>query len=85
MRENARVDGNGTKNSLYARHFNETGHRFLDPTENVEIVRLENNISKRKLYEELEILKVRKKNSNALMNIKTEFSNEDMFYYILKE
>ena len=37
--------------------------------ENVEIFKKENNLKKRKLYEELEILKVKRKNSNILMKI----------------
>ena len=63
----------------------ETGHTFINPRENVEILKLENNINKRKLLEELEILKVKNKNKNALMNIKTEFNNEEAFYHILWE
>ena len=49
----------------------------------MEIIKIENNPQKRKLIEELEILKVKKEDKNKLMNIKVDFTNEEIFYYIL--
>lgn len=74
-----------TTNSLFARHFNETKHKFPNLTENVEIIRLEDNIYKRKLIEEVEILKMKKEEKDKLLNIKVDFANEDMFYHIIRK
>jgi Reverse transcriptase (RNA-dependent DNA polymerase) len=83
MNEHAKGEGVRVTNSLYARHFNESGHKFINPKENMEIIKIENNPQKRKLIEELEILKVKKEDKNKLMNIKVDFTNEEIFYYIL--
>ena len=83
MNEHAKGEGVRVTNSLYARHFNESGHKFINPNENMEIIKIENNPQKRKLIEELEILKVKKEDKNKLMNIKVDFTNEEIFYYIL--
>lgn len=40
---------------------------------------------KRRLYEALETLNIKNKNSTSLMNIQIEFNNEDIFFLILKE
>ena len=45
--------------------------------------KIENNPQKRKLIEELEILEVKKEDKNKLINIKVDFTNEEIFYYIL--
>ena len=58
FREHARGEGNNTTNSLFARHFLETNHKFVNPLENFEILKIENDVEQRKLYEELNILKV---------------------------
>ena len=84
MVEHARGEGVRTTNSLYARHFLETGHEFVNPIENVTILKIERKLKQRKLMEELVILKEKKKDANTLMNIKTEFDNEQIFYHILK-
>ena len=44
--------------------------------EYVEILKIESNVNKRKLLDEIEILKVKIKNKNPLMNIKKKFNNE---------
>ena len=61
----------------------ESGHKFINPNENMEIIKIENNQQKRKLIEELEIPKVKKEDKNKLMNIEVDFTNEEIFYYIL--
>ena len=47
-------------NSLHTRHFMETG-KIHQPTENVEILKVENNLNERKLYEELKMLKYKRR------------------------
>ena len=84
LREHTRGEGDRIINSLYTRYFMETGHKFINPLENIVIIKVENNLNEWKLYEELEILK-EKNNSNILMNIKTEFSNEEIFYHIWQD
>lgn len=85
MKEHSKGRNVNTTNSLYARHFNETKHKFTDPTENCKIIKIENKVEERKLKEELEILKQRKKDKSKLMNIKINFENEEIFYHILKK
>ena len=85
MNEHAKGKDVKTTNSLYARHFNETGHTFPNLIENVEIIKLEDNPNKRKLIEEVEILKVKKEDKNKLLNIKVDFTNEDIFYHIINK
>lgn len=85
LTEHARGEGVRTTNSLYARHFLETGHQFINPIENVEILKIEGNQKRRKLFEELAILKEKKENVDSLMNIKTAFDNEQIFYRILQQ
>lgn len=84
LREHRRGENDRNTSSLYARHFMVKKHKFVNPTEKFEILNIENKSNKRKLREELEILKQRIKDSEKLMNIKTYFENEDIFYYILK-
>lgn len=55
MREQERREGGETTNSLYARHCINTGQEFINPYENVEIIKVK-KFSKKKLYEEFEIL-----------------------------
>jgi hypothetical protein len=85
LKEHKREENNRTTSSLYARHFMEKKHKFIDPTEKYEVLGIENKLRVRKLKEELEILKLRKMNKNKLMNIKTYFDNEDIFYHVLKK
>ena len=59
-----------TTNSLYARHFIEDNHKFINPLEEYEIVKVVNNTVERKLMEELEILKEREKGIDNLINTK---------------
>ena len=40
MNEHAKEEGVKTTNSLYARHFNESGHKFINPNENMECNKL---------------------------------------------
>ncbi|MGP1947565.1 MAG: hypothetical protein ACTS85_04425 [Arsenophonus sp. NC-PG7-MAG3] len=56
--EHPREEGNRITNSLYARHFVETGHRFINFLECFQILKRENNLQK---DEELEILKINRK------------------------
>ena len=51
------------------------------------MLKIENNINKRKFVKELETLKEKRENSNAVMNrpIKTDFNNEEAFYRVLLE
>ena len=55
MSDHKRGEGNRTTNSLYARHFIEDNHKFVNPLEEYEIVKVVNNTVERKLREELEI------------------------------
>jgi hypothetical protein len=84
LTDHKRGEGVRTTNSLYARHFIETNHKFVNPLENYEIIKVINNNNERKINEELEILKEREKNINNLMNIQIKFENEDIFHYIIK-
>ena len=59
--EHKRGEGNRTTNSLYARHFIEENHKFNNPLENFDIIKVVNNTTDRKLIEELEIIKEREK------------------------
>ena len=61
LSDHKRGEGNRTTNSLYARHFIEDNHKFVNPLEEYEIVRVVNNTVEKKLREELEILKEREK------------------------
>ena len=54
-------EGNRTTNLLYARYFIEENHKFVNPLEDYEILKVVNNTVERKLREELEILKEREK------------------------
>ena len=42
-------------------------------------------MDKRKLREEIEILKIKKDTRNMLMNIQTDFNNEDIFFHVLRK
>lgn len=84
LKEHKRGENVRTTNSLYARHFMEEGHKFVDPTENYKIIKIINKEKERKLREELEIIKLRKKNERKLMNSKIIFDNEEVFYGIVK-
>lgn len=85
LADHKRGEGNRTTNSLYARHFMEENHQFINPLEKYEIIKVEYNNVKRKLEEELEILKERRKGISNLINGKVKFENEDIFYHILKK
>lgn len=55
-------------NSLFARRFLETGHKYVKPLENYEVLKIENNVQQRKLCEEF----IRKEEkANTLLNIKS--------------
>ena len=60
-------------------------HKFVNPLEEYEIVKVVNNTVKRKLREELEILKEREKGLGNLINIKIKFDNEEIFYNMIKK
>ena len=64
---------------LFYSIFIEYFHKFINPKENMEIIKIENNPQKGKLIEELEILKVKKEDKNKLMNIKVDFTDEEIF------
>ena len=49
MKEHVKGEGDRTTNSLYARHFMETGHTYINSRENVEILKIENNVNKQKI------------------------------------
>ena len=85
LADHKRGEGNRTSNSLYARHFIEENHKFVDPLEEYEIIKIEYNTMERKLKEELEIIKERKKGTNNLMNAQVKFENEEVFYHLLKD
>lgn len=40
-------EGDRTTNLRYTRHFKETGYKFTNPLENVEMIKVENNLYKR--------------------------------------
>ena len=63
----------------------EKNHEFVNPLEKYEIIKVEYNTVKRKLEEELEILKERKKGADNLINEKVKFENEDIFYHIWRK
>ena len=67
------------------KHFIEDNHKFLNPLEDYEIVKVVNNTVERKLREELEILKEREKGVENLINTKIKFDNEEIFYNIIKK
>ena len=85
LKDHRRGEGDRNTTSLYARHFIEKGHKFVNPIENFEVLGIENKITERRIREELEILKQKKIDENKLINIKTSFDNEDIFYYIVKK
>ena len=85
LKEHARGEGDRTTNSLFARHFMDTGHSFVNPMNNVEILKIEKDMGKRKLMEELEILKIKKENKEKLMNIQTDFNNDEIFFHVLRK
>ena len=72
-------------NSLYARHFIEENHKFVNPLQDYEILKVVNNIVERKLREESEILKETEKGLDILMNTKTIFDNKEIFYNIIRK
>ena len=59
LSDHKRGEGNRTTNSLYGRLFIEDNHKFVNPLEEYEIVKVVNNTVERKLREESEILKER--------------------------
>ena len=61
LADHKRGEGSRTTNSLYARHFMEENHEFVNPLEKYKIINVEYDIVKRKLKEELEILKEKRK------------------------
>ena len=65
-------EGNRTTNSLYTIHFIEENHKFVNTLEDYEILKVVSNTVKRRLREELEILKEREKVLENLMNTKTK-------------
>lgn len=50
LKEHSKGEDDRTTNSLYARHFIETGHKFINPSENFKILKLVNNINKEKFF-----------------------------------
>lgn len=84
MKEYSKGQNIITKNSLYARRFNKTRHKFTHPTKNYEIIEVENQIEERILRGELEIIIQRKKDENKLINTNINCKNDDIFYHILK-
>ena len=83
--DHERGEGNRTSSSLCARHFVEENHKIVKPLEECEIIKVEHNSAERKLREELEILKERKKDLNSLINSKVKINNEDIFYHISRK
>ena len=83
--DHKRGEGNRTTNSLYTRHFIEENHKFVNPLEDYEILKVVNNTVERKLREELEISKEREKGLENLMNTKSKFDNEETFYNTIKK
>ena len=58
LSDHKRGEGNRTTNSLYARHFIEDNHKFLNPLADCEIVKVINNTVERKLREELSLIHI---------------------------
>ena len=85
FKEHKRGEGELTTNSLYARHFIEEGHKFIDPVVNYKIIKVMSKEKERKLKEEVEILKIRNKDEKRLMNIKTIFANEEIFKHLIRQ
>lgn len=46
MIDYVRGEGNKIVSSLYARNFIETEYKFINPLDNVEILKVENNVNK---------------------------------------
>ena len=83
LSDHKRGEGNRTTNSLYATYL-EVNHKFVNPLEDYEIVKVVNNTVESKLREELQILKEREKGLDNFINIKIKFDNEEIFYNIIK-
>ena len=60
-------------------------HKFVNPFEGYEIIKVVNNTVERKLREKLEILKEREKGLDNLINIKIKFDIEEIFYNMIKK
>ena len=54
MADHKRGEENRTYSSLYARHFVEEHHKFVNPLEEYVIIKVEHNSLERKLRKELE-------------------------------
>ena len=57
----------------------ETGHTFINPLENLEITEVKSNSNKRKLWEELEILKERKNNNILICTLRMNLVKKKYF------
>lgn len=79
-----RGEGDRATNSLYAKNFMETGHTFTNPPENIETIKLENNLHKNGLYNELDILKVTQNSNNLLINMQKNLVMKKYFFILCK-
>ena len=62
--------------SLFGKHANEENHENVDLKQKFEILRIENDTQKRKLFEQLEIIKLI--GQNNLLNSVTKFESEKL-------
>ena len=57
LSDHKRGEGNRATNSLYARHFIEDNHKFVNPLEEYEIVKVVNNTVETVSYTHLDVYK----------------------------
>lgn len=83
MKEHKRSRVNGDGVSWFGKHCNEKQHTNTSAEQNFEIIKVENNLGKRRLKEQLEILKVKKERKVNLLNNVTTFESERLFSLVI--
>ena len=69
MKEHERSKVNGDNKSWFGKHCNEEQHTNEPAEQNVEIIRVENNAKKRKLKEQMEVVKVKRDRKSNFLNL----------------
>jgi hypothetical protein len=79
MKEHERSRVNGDDKLWFGKHSNEELHASVTTEQNFELIRVENNVGKRRLQEQVEILKVKKEKKLNLLNNLTYFESGKLF------
>ena len=83
MKEHANSKAKRDDKSLFGKHCNDEGHSSEEAEQKFETLHIETSTRRRKLKEQLEIVKAKKEGKQVLINNVTQFESEKLFGLVI--